>query len=454
MARIHSKSEEILIPQLDLSSLPGTQLSIDKGYYEEIPPLNSLAESVPIDYIAAGSSNAMIDLIMTMLFFRFKVTHKDGTPLGKKVTAAKGTAGETGYEKEKIEYEEVGLVNNIIQSMIRQIIIKFNGRQVTPFADNHAQRANIQNTLNNGPAAKRSHLQSGLYFKDTSGHMNDLNGNNKGYEDRKKFIRESAEVDVYGPALCDVLALNRFLLSEVTVSFRVILNDANLCLMAATDQYKITIMRASLFIRRVECSGTAMLRVENNLKDDTAKYPFTRTELREFTIAPGVQTKVVDNMFLGAQPKRVHICFLDESAYAGNISENPFNYQNFGITKIVAQCGGQQFPNPIFEPDFTSKGKSVLDYCSQFAGYGIHYGDEGNDLARSDFANGYAIWVIDLTPDMSGSGAPHWNTVKMGNFRLEINLNSVRGKNIIGLVLAEFDAYIEIDLRRNISFST
>jgi hypothetical protein len=64
--------------------------------------------------------------------------------------------------------------------------------------------------------------------------------------------------------------------------------------------------------------------------------------------------------------------------------------------------------------------------------------------------------VFDLTNDRSASTGSHWNPVKLGNFRVEVCLDSsvTRTKAIVGVVLAEFDAVLKIDERRQISITT
>ena len=70
----------------------------------------------------------------------------------------------------------------------------------------------------------------------------------------------------------------------------------------------------------------------------------------------------------------------------------------------------------------------------------MHYMNEGNDINRSDYANGYCLFAFDLTPDLSAHFANHWNLIKHGTIRIEVGFE----------IDAEFDNVIEIDSSRQV----
>src|SRR5271170_5230074 len=247
MAFIHSKSEAISKPEASLFELPGTQTDIDKSYWESYQPVNSLDDNAQIEYQASGAGNALWDLLHTMWFVKLLILHKDDSKLTEK--------------------EDVGLTNNFFHSLIADVIIKLNGFQVTPLANNYSQKANFENTLGFGPAAKGSHLQSQMYYKDTAGEMNDRTGKNTGFVERQKFIAESSTFEMFGPLYCDVFTINRYVLNEVNMNLKIILNDPAYCLMGATNNYKIKILDAVLYARKVELGSTQMLKIHDTLKD-------------------------------------------------------------------------------------------------------------------------------------------------------------------------------------------
>ena len=95
-----------------------------------------------------------IDINKTELRIVLKVTKQDGTPTGggKKYT----------------------LVNNALDSIVRQFTIKINETHVTEQSDMQAYNAYIKTILNFTEQAKKSYLTKGLYYKDTTGHMDEV----------------------------------------------------------------------------------------------------------------------------------------------------------------------------------------------------------------------------------------------------------------------------------------
>ena len=434
MAFLHSKSEAIKKPETALFEIPGTQTDIDKSYWDTYQPSNSLDDNSQIEYHVSGQGNVCLDLLHTMWYVKCQILKKDGKLL--------------------VDKEDVGITNNFQHSLIADCIVKLNGHLTTPLANNYSQKANFENTHGFGPAAKQSHLQSQMYYKDTAGFMNDRTDKNKGYVTRKEFIALSKPFEMFGPLYCDIFTINRYMLNEVNMDVKIVLNDPAYCLMAAANDYKIKILEAVLYVRKVELGATLMLNIHETLKDKTAKYPYVRTEMKTFKISRELQMKVADNIYNGVQPKRVVIGFLRDTALAGTITENPYNYENFGISKLVLYSAGQQFPQNVLQPDFTNVGGSVVSYSSLYSGSGIHYGDEGNDISRLDYAKGYTFWSFDFTPDLSAASGSHWNPIRLGNLRIDISLTPGLTTNITGLVYAEFDALMQVDLKRNITLSS
>ncbi|KAK2186424.1 hypothetical protein NP493_200g01020 [Ridgeia piscesae] len=76
--------------------------------------------------------------------------------------------------------------------------------------------------------------------------------------------------------------------------------------------------------------------------------------------------------------------------------------------------------------------------------------DEGNDLTRSDFGNGYTFFVFDLTTDACDGSCFH--LVKRGKFRVEIHFATALAQTVNVVAYGEFEAVLEIDKNRNVVF--
>jgi len=76
--------------------------------------------------------------------------------------------------------------------------------------------------------------------------------------------------------------------------------------------------------------------------------------------------------------------------------------------------------------------------------------DEGNYVTRGDYANGYALYAYDLTPDLAENG--HFNLTRQGNIRLYLKFAAALTRAVTVVAYAEFDNLIEIDRNRNIVY--
>ena len=80
-----------------------------------------------------------------------------------------------------------------------------------------------------------------------------------------------------------------------------------------------------------------------------------------------------------------------------------------------------------------------------------HAQDEGNELTRDDFGNGYTFFGFDLTPDACDGSCLHM--VQKGNLRIEIHFAEALTQTVNVIVYAEFEAVLEIDKGRNIIYN-
>ena len=85
-----------------------------------------------------------------------------------------------------------------------------------------------------------------------------------------------------------------------------------------------------------------------------------------------------------------------------------------------------------------------------FSATGKQGQDEGNELTRDDFGNGYTFFGFDLTPDACDGGCFH--LVQKGNLRIEIHFAAPLAQTVNVVVYGESEAVLEIDKGRNIIY--
>ncbi|CAB4034588.1 uncharacterized transposon-derived [Paramuricea clavata] len=148
MNHVHSKSQACT---LDLISVLLTQISLEKGHWVDHQPVSSVADGDAIPFLSPDTE-VYVEFARTILVVRAKVTKADATDLGAD--------------------ERVGVVNNFLHSLFKQVDVFLKEKQVTQATGTYAYRTYLETLFNHGPSAKNSQLTAALYYKDTAGKMN------------------------------------------------------------------------------------------------------------------------------------------------------------------------------------------------------------------------------------------------------------------------------------------
>jgi len=439
MSFLHTHSPECLKSELELFSLPPTQTSIESSQWIHYKPVTSLSDDSPIEFTIPGHGEEYLDLAHTMLSLRVRVNPG---------VAVRADTSQT------TPADAVGPVNHFLHSLFNQVDVYFNQKLVSPPNNAYAYRAYIEALLNYSSLAKTSHLTSCIWEADTPGRMDETPESkppNQGLVQRARYIRGGRTVDLLGHIHCDVFNQDKFLINGVEVRVRLVRSKDSFCLMEKSTLSKIHILDASLLVRRVKISAGVLLAHAKLLSTTTAKYPLTRVEVKTFTIHSGVVGESLDNIILGQLPKRVIIGFVNNKAFNGDRTLNPFNFKHYGINFFSLYIDGTQIPSRPLQPNFSTEDPLYVEaYHTLFSGTGIHFLNEGNSINRDDYSKGYTLFAFDLTPDLSANFAGHWNLIKHGSLRLEVRFEKPLEETVNCVVYAEFDNVIEIDSSRQV----
>ena len=208
---VRSKSQECTKSELDLFSVPPTQISLEKGHWVDHQPISSVADGGVITFLSPCTED-YVDLARTILVV--KVTKADCTNLGadEKVWypyLVKTTCPLTSKFHKKFSFK-VGVVNNFLHSLFKQVDVFLKEKQVTQATGTYAYHAYLETLLNYGPSAKDSQLTAALYYKDTAGKMDvadptvaGSNGN-AGLRARYVFSKTSGIIEMTGPIFSDI----------------------------------------------------------------------------------------------------------------------------------------------------------------------------------------------------------------------------------------------------------
>lgn len=428
MSFLHTHSCESMKSELDLFSLPPTETNYERGDWVTYQPIASLSDAVPIEFFIPSRGAEYLDLAQTLLNVKVKITARNGTDLAAGVN--------------------VGPVNNYLHSLFDHVGVSLSDKPVSSPSHTYPYRAYIESLLNYGKDALSSHQTTRLFYKDRAGHMDALASNTTGFIKRQTFTDNSRTVDLVGNIHSDLFNQDRLMLNGVDLKVKLIRSKDLFNLISAEPDVKSTIVEASLAIRKVVVNPSILLAHNRILEKNTAKYPITRNDIKIVTIPTGLQSKTVDNLYMGQTPKRVIIGFVSNAATNGSLTTNPFNFQNFGHNYLALFIDGQPKPCKPLQPNYASN-NYIESYSTLFTGTGIHYGNRGICINREEYPNGYCLTAFDTTPDLSAN-EDHWTLQRSSTVRLEVRFAAALTAAVDIIVYAEFDNLIEVTRDRNV----
>lgn len=431
MALVHPKSCESVHTGLDLFSVPPTQTSVETGAFVEYHPLSTLSHGAPIEFHISGATADYIDLNNTFVHVRAKVTKADGTNLEANT--------------------EVAPINYWLHSLFSQVDISLNDTLITASENTYPFRSYIEATLNYGREAKKSHLTAAFYYRDSSNHLDDTQGDeNWGMKTRREQCARSREVDLMGRLHADIMHQERYMLNGVDVKIRLIpsKNAFNLIAHDPTQGFKSVITHASLFVRKVKLNPAVTLAHEKALERGTAKYPVKRVVQKTFAIPTGNLGAVQDNLFLTQTPTKLVLGLVSSEAFNGRYNSNPFNFQTFHLSYFSLYLDGKQIPAKALTPNFDER-LYVRSYHSLMLATGLINRDNGSYIEYRDFNLGYGLFAFDLSPSLL-DGDQQFELVKSGALRLELKFSEALTQPVHVLVYGELDSMIEINRSRQV----
>ncbi|KAF4527434.1 hypothetical protein B566_EDAN016064 [Ephemera danica] len=333
----------------------------------------------------------------------------------------------------------------------KRTLVSLNSKMLSSPCNLFAFRKYLETLYNYNLEAKGSHQTMSLFYKDTPGKMDDL-ADNVGLTARKAHIKEGKTVSMMGRLDVDILGQNKYLLNGVSMGITLIRSKPSFCLMSSgASPFFVKITDATLLIKRMKLSQSILLSLEKVLMTSTAKYATTRVEMKSYTVPSGLLTFTMDNIFLGQLPVRIICVMTSNAGVNGTYKKNPYNFQHYNISFLNVTKDGSPINSRPIQPSFTATAPDFIhSYFSTFQGTGIGTKDDGYDVSREEYPEGYFANVYDLTVD--GSASSHqWSLRKSGTIGLEARFSVALPEAINVIIYGEFQNLLEIDHERRVT---
>ncbi|KAL5020749.1 hypothetical protein ScPMuIL_002171, partial [Solemya velum] len=304
-------------------------------------------------------------------------------------------------------------------SMFSQIDVYMNGKLCSLNTSYYPWKAYLKTILSTGSKALKSQLQSQLFYLDASPDDTDpVGGGNYGLVSRYFWVKNSKSFDMEGPLYEDIFRLDKYLVNGVDVHLKMFRSRSPFLLMSdeQSPSYKVHIEEVIFKACRVKVDNGILINHAAILRDTTAKYPMTRTEVKMNTVSPGSGNFIWQNVWSNNLPTKVVFGFVKQAGVNGNYTESPFNFVSVA-EDIALYINGESLPARPMKMDVGLNKNYVTPYVNLFEISEKWNKDEGLPITRLAFDDGYSLYAFELSP--SDLGEQYMNLVRQGNVRLE-----------------------------------
>lgn len=433
-SQIYMKSE------LDLFELPPIQTNVLSTEEIAYSPLTPLDNATTLDFIIPGNGDTYRNLSSLYLRLVVEVTNPKTTVTAK---AEEGPAPKTP-----------GVVNNLLHSLFTQCTVSFNNTQVSQTND-YNYIAFIENILNYGSDAAKTHLQTAGWFLDEENLDSFKDGENSAMDSRKKLFVVNRKVELLGKLHIDIFNQPRFLPNNVDIKISLVKAKPLFYMMEeASGNADVKIVEANIFVNHIHLNPNILIAHSKVLERTTVKLPYKKVLLRQYTLNAGQFSLSIDNVVIGQIPNLLIFTIVPNNAYSGNRTKNPFNFKHYDLQQFCLYVDGKQYPSkPLnFKHETSGKTETTRGYNTLFKGTGIHYFDRGHQITKQLYDNGYFMLVFDLTADHSYDFNT-MNPIHQGTIRIEGTFGTELPEAVTCLILCEFDGLVEIDKSKNVKVS-
>lgn len=423
--------------ELDAFELPPLQTNVTSVEQVVYNPTTSLNNSTSIEFMIPGNGDTYKNL--SSIYIRLLVELEAKQPISVKQDGAVVEAT-----------DRIGVVNNLLHSLFRQCTVTLNNVQVSQDNDYH-YKAFFQTILNYGNDATSTHLATTGWCLDEQS-LDSLDpAENIQHGIRNAWFQTntgaSKKVELYGKLHVDLFNQPKFLINNVNLKITLNKEKSDFYMMERANHSSfINILEANLFIEHIHINPALLLAHHQMLQKSTAKYPYKRMIVRQYSINAGTATLSLDNIIMGQKPNILLFAMLSNNSYCGAREKNPYYFKNFGLQQFVLYVDGKQVPSKPLQMDHNETTGKITSraYNTLFNATGIKYFDKGHQITKKLFDTCYFMLAFDLTADHSYSSVC-LNPPTQCSIRAEGTFNSNLTEAITCLVLCEFDAMLEID---------
>ncbi len=430
--------------ELDLFSECDENPLFEKVLWDEFPCDDVLSNDVTqLNFtIRPGGKRSMIDLKRAQLYVKIQIVHKDGTALadvGSGPTLKRANA-------------QVATINNSLHSMFEDCSVFLNGVEAFSANGQYNYRSYIEDLFDTTEEQKGSFMTAQGWYKDTANSFDQANATlNKGWEKRAQFFGTESQ-GLIGTLHSELFNQHRYLIDDVEVKVQLTLAKPKFFLISAMKdgnnkalEYKIKIKDARMYVPYVHLSEKAMNEIQDTLKKKDAVYPIKRIMTKSLPINTKTVQHNIEKVSTGQLPTKMIVGLVDSAVKQGDISKNPFNFDDHDLEKIELRVNGMPYSKRALTAKFDEQNYAKT-YMNLFES--LNYIEEGSNtppITKEDFSGGYALYAFNLSPCPEDSGIFR----EKGDVSIDLSFKEGTNKDLQMIMMFVYDNCLKIDKDRN-----
>ena len=406
------------------------EVSVKRFFTEEYHPVSAIADGKCVEFIISQLNLSYLCLNKSVLRVKLKILTADGT----QVKAS----------------DHVAFAQSPLNSVWRNCDLLIQQQPMSTGIGYNIAYKNIIDKLVYTPEAHlESVAQTELFYKDTAGHLNDLDftpaGVNKGLLHRYEFSKDGEEVWCEGPLAHDFFTIPAYLPSGVNIILRLWPHqsgDFPLLNAMTTDTYKFKITECTLVMQGVEPTSGTLTAHNKILADSPALFFYSRSNIRTFTVPQNVSTWAVHQLFTDEIPFDMVVGLVDSESYLGSDKKNPFLFGTHNVNFISFAAEGYQAQSYHVNYD---RGQYAAAYRALYQA-DVGSISPGGVVKYKEFPKGYTLYRFSLSPMTHEQS----NRLRNGNTRLTVNFSKPTTASLMAICYGKFHDYFTMDMARNI----
>ncbi|EFP08746.1 hypothetical protein CRE_19789 [Caenorhabditis remanei] len=436
ISRMDIKSEDVIIDEIDFTTMPGTNTAVLGSKFVKVPLRNAYQAEGPWEFSLTNHSRNYLDLKRTYLVFTFDITD----------TAGNFVQMDSKLLETSMSYAPI---NNIAGSIIKTVTLHINSQLVYGNSTNHAYKSYFENLLNYSQDIKDSTLSAAGFYHDTA--VEEFTS--LGYQKRCLMVFNPKPVQVATNISIDLMNQSRLLLNSCKATLTVYPNTSDFLIEGhnlGTKKLKLNIRDVYALVHEYELTDGLSNELEAALiEHKLIQYPMISTQVRSFYIGPSRLDAPANTLFTSKMPRRIFLGLVSAEAYNGSQKTSPFNFKPYGLKNVHIDYCGKTVPGRPLELDFENN-KFIEAFIQMQEAIGHSRNNSTcNSINTQMFKEkGFTIYGFELSPVALDNSL--FEMVVQTNVSIRLDFKEKTPENgLYCVVVAEFDALMGLDTLRN-----